>query len=133
MYIAVTADGKDLESPVAEVFETCRYLLIVDMDSMETEAIENTFGKPEEDLSKRILDRDCEAVITGQISPEAFEIVAGACVTRYLGIGHTAGNALDLMQRYALDLIKSADGSDSCEDHDHEGSCDGHHHDEDEE
>ncbi len=126
MLIAVTADGRDLSSPVAGQFESCRFLLIVETDDMRFDACENT-GNPKA-LTDEIIRRDCEAVITGGFTPETFNAIADACVTRYDGNGLTAADALDRMDKNTLGYITNADGSDSC--HSHGESCDCGDHDE---
>lgn len=124
MFIAVTAEGKDLESQVSSRFDSCKYLLIVNMDNMIVESFRNENAMCSENLSKIIIERECEAVITGELNPEAFELMAGACITRYIGFGQSAKYALVLMEQYALRLIKNTEGTDEC-DGDHHG---GHHH-----
>ncbi|NLE73006.1 MAG: hypothetical protein GX604_00005, partial [Actinobacteria bacterium] len=42
---------------------------------------------------KTILDHDCEALIAGKLSEEAFQVLADAAVTRYCGTGMTAAYA----------------------------------------
>ena len=45
MNIAVACDGKSLSDRVSDHLGSCRYLLIVDMDTMSVKAIENTFER----------------------------------------------------------------------------------------
>jgi len=125
MFVAVSAEGQALTSPVSAKFEECKYVLIVNMDNMDVETIEN-IGM-ETDLAQKIIDCDCEASITGELSSQTFEMLADACVTRYYGYGHTAKEAIVLMERYALKLIRNVDMSDDCLSEQTEGSCDGHH------
>lgn len=129
MYIAVAADGQTVESQVSEEFITCRYLLIVDLDSMAVKAIENSGDPLGEPLSHKVNDYNCEVVITGKLTPEAFEILAGDCITRYDGYGHCVKDALVLMDQYKLKLIRNPEGTDDCVGEHSEGSCDENHHD----
>ena len=41
MKVAVTASGKDLDSPIDPRFGRCAYFMIVDTDSMSFEIFEN--------------------------------------------------------------------------------------------
>ncbi len=116
MNIAVAADGKSMDSPVSEKFVSCTHLLIVNMESMEFEALENKGGPFGEVLSRKIVEYDCEAVITGELTQQAFDIIADNNVTRYDGRGHTVSKALDLMNRYVLKLIRNVKGTDECDD-----------------
>lgn len=112
MLIAVSAEGWELSSAVSEKFESCRWLLLIETDTMAIEAIENN-GEGEA-LAEKIIDRDCEAVITGSFTPEVFNLIAGACITRYNGVGLTASEALERMDKNCLDYIRYADENDTC-------------------
>ena len=69
------------------------------------------------------MEHDCEAVICGPMEKEAFEIVAGAGVTRYLGSGHTVQHAYSYMNRYKLELIRDYIGGPGPFGHSHSGAC----------
>jgi len=118
MKIAVTAEDKSLDSQVSDKFEKCLYLLIVNMNDLSITAIKNDESSGE-DLANEVLKHDCEALITGDIQPKAFDILADAFVTRYLGVGHSVQKALELMEERLLELIKTFDGKDSCGGHQH--------------
>lgn len=119
MYIAVTADGEDLNSKVSREFKFCKYLLIVNMENLRLYVIRNDSEMPEETLAEKVIDYDCEAIITGKLSPPVFDILADACVTRYAGSDFIAAEALDMMENYQLKMIVNHEGADK---------CDGHHH-----
>lgn len=121
MLIAVSADGKDLSGAVSERFEECRYLLMIETDAMSCEAIEKTGDALA--LARTIVDRDCEAVITGSLTPEIFNVIADACVTRYQGGGLTAAEALDRMEKNDLDYIRYADEHGVCPGEHSGGEC----------
>jgi predicted Fe-Mo cluster-binding NifX family protein len=92
-------------------------MLIVNAESMEVTVIHNsdvTEDLAGEQLAQKVLDHDCEAVITGLIRSVAFELLAGAGVTRFLGTKHDGAMALVFMHANKLDLIRDADGGDSC-------------------
>lgn len=117
MNIAVAADGKTLDSKVSEELKKCSYLLIVNMDNLNVKALKNDNSAEDsygEDLAGEVLKYDCEAIITGKIEPKAFNILADACVTRYLGAGRSAQDALGLMEKNSLEFIKNYDGSEGC-------------------
>ena len=99
MNFAVTADGNSLDSQVSEKFEQCLYLLIVNMNDLtlivlKTEGLSGT--SPDDALARKVLEYNCEAVITGNINQSAFEILADAQITRYFGFGHSVKDALEL-------------------------------------
>lgn len=101
MNIAVTADGEGLDSQVSERFELCSYLLIVTMDDMTITVLKN-----DEQSVQKVLEYNCEAVITGNIEQTAFDILADAYITRYYGAGHSVREALELSEKKQLKLIK---------------------------
>ena len=120
MKIAVTADGKSLDSKVAEEFEECLYLLIVNMEDLNITAIKNdnlSESSSGEKLGNEVLKYDCEALITGKIRPLAFDKLADACVTRYFGIGNSVQNAIELMKNRSLKLLRNYDGTEKCDGH----------------
>jgi predicted Fe-Mo cluster-binding NifX family protein len=127
MYIAVAADGKGLGSLVSNDFVSCEQLFIVNMDSMTIETFENP-GEPKgEDLARKVVEYKCEAVITGKLTQEAFDIIADDDITRYDGRGCSVRDALAMMDRNTLKLIKNVEGTDECDSQHDESSCDGHH------
>jgi predicted Fe-Mo cluster-binding NifX family protein len=121
MLIAVAADGQELNSKVSAKFETCKYLLIVETDTMSFEAIKNNGDSAE--LAQITAERDCEAVITGEFSVDTFNTLAEACITRYNGYGHTVRDALIWMDKNSLEYIRYADENDKCHGDHSGGEC----------
>jgi predicted Fe-Mo cluster-binding NifX family protein len=114
MFIAVAADDQSMESLVSEEFISCKYLLIVNIENMEFKALENKDDPLGEAMAHKITKYNCEAVITGKLTPHAFDIIADNCITRYDGRGHTVKDALVLMDQDALKLIRNPEGTDEC-------------------
>jgi predicted Fe-Mo cluster-binding NifX family protein len=124
MLIAVSAGGRETLSAVSKKFETCRWLLFVETDNMSIEAVRNDQEKGPEALAKMVVERDCEAVITGSFTPDIFNIIADACITRYCGTGLTVKEAVERMDRDALDYIRYADENDTCHGEHSGAACD---------
>lgn len=124
MLIAVSAGGRELLSAVSKRFETCRWLLFVETDDMTIDAVRKTEDILPETLAKMIAERDCEAVITGSFTPEIFNIIADACVTRYRGTGLAVKEAIARMENNTLEYIRNADGIDTCQSDHGGGECD---------
>lgn len=117
MNIAIAVDGDSMLSPVAEQFERCTSLLIVDTETMDVLVVSNpetTEKLAGQRLAESVLEHNCECVITGLIRHTAFELMANGNVTRYFGRGHRAIEALDLMGNRALEFIRDADGGEGC-------------------
>jgi len=122
MNIAVTADGESLDSQVSEKFELCSNMLIVNMDDLSVIIIktnELSGNLTEEDLANKVLEYNCEAVITGDICQTAFNILTDAYVTRYFGAGHSVKDALELSEKRELKFIKDECTGDHAHDRDH--------------
>jgi predicted Fe-Mo cluster-binding NifX family protein len=121
MNIAVAGEDQNLESVVSEKFIACRYLVIVNMNNMEFISFENKDDQLGEALVRKITACRCEAVITGIMTPYVFDILAGNGVTRYDGRGYTVKEAISLMDRHGLKLIRNLQGTDNC-DHNHDNA-----------
>lgn len=77
MKVAVSATGSDLNAAVDRRFGRCPWFLFVDAASLDFDAVEN---KHADDASgagtacaQLVLEHDAEAVISGQVGPNAFE------------------------------------------------------------
>jgi len=51
MYLAMTMDGKNLESNVSQRFEECNYLLVVNTDDLSVNVIENSDDFTQESMA----------------------------------------------------------------------------------
>jgi predicted Fe-Mo cluster-binding NifX family protein len=123
MNIAIAVDGDLMESPVSQQFERCSNLLIVNVETMDVTVIPNSKESDKiagDRLAKVVLQYNCEAVITGMIRTTAFELIAGASVTRFLGVGYNGAQALKLMHTNSLEFIRDADGAKGCGDSHHQ-------------
>lgn len=112
MKIAVAANGNTLEDMIPDTFEESAFLLIVETDDGTYEAFKNPEGRGGAGMAmtREILKQDCEAVICGVIEKEAFEELAAAQITRYMGANRSAADALNLMDTYKLDIIRVPKG-----------------------
>lgn len=115
MNVAVTAEGQTLNDKVSSRFEGCGYVLIVSLPDMGVRAIAREADMTGEQLAGAVIDADCEALITGALSPEPFERLVKACITRYDGAGYSVGEALGLMENFGLKLIRNLEGTDDCD------------------
>ncbi|EQB22221.1 Iron-sulfur cluster assembly scaffold protein IscU [Dehalobacter sp. UNSWDHB] len=93
------------------------HLMLVDVDKYEILEIISSSDPTARDVSfaEQAVKWDCEAIICGDIDQTAFEILADQGVTRYLGAGHTALEAIELMNAYHLPLIKEYNGGEGCQ------------------
>lgn len=115
MNIAITTSDPTLASMVFSEFALTPFLLIVNVDSMACKPIAHTCRPgSDQDLARMVLEHNCEAVLTGKLSQEAFKILADQHVTRYAAANMSARKAMKSMEKRELELIRNADGSPTC-------------------
>jgi len=99
MKIGVAASGKDLDSLVDMRFGRCRYFLIVDSETEEFEAVENTaaqaFGGAGVSAAQLVVNKGAGAVIAGNFGPKAFNVLTASGVKIFGGVkGITVASAV---------------------------------------
>jgi predicted Fe-Mo cluster-binding NifX family protein len=115
MKIAMTMDGTALESAVSSEFDSSPYLLVVRRSETALEAIEEIGDLTAEQLAQKIIDLNCEGIITGNFkSQPAFDLLADAGLTRFRGAGHSGFETLALMKNKTLPLIRNFAGTEGC-------------------
>lgn len=115
MKVAMTMDGNTLETSVSSEFDAGKYLVVVSRSESTIVAIEIIGDLTAENLAQKIIDLNCEGIVTGKfLSQKAFDILADACVTRYLGTGLSGIEALDMMNKRTLPLIRNYKGTNGC-------------------
>ncbi|MFO8133242.1 MAG: NifB/NifX family molybdenum-iron cluster-binding protein [Thermoplasmatota archaeon] len=112
MKIAISTTGSSLDDPVDQRFGRCPAFLLVDTDTTETEALDNrnaqARGGAGIQAAQQLAQAGVEAVITGNIGPNAFQTLQAADIDIYTGASGTAGDAL---QRYKNGELETADGA----------------------
>jgi predicted Fe-Mo cluster-binding NifX family protein len=101
MKIAVSADGADLEARVAQKLGISKYLIIVDLDSGDFEAIPNP-GAPEQrgagiQAVVLIISKDVKVVLTGWCSPAVRHQLTTNGIEVISGLSGTVG---ELVEKY---------------------------------
>jgi predicted Fe-Mo cluster-binding NifX family protein len=99
MKICVTSEGNGLDSPVDAHFGRCRYFLIIDTDTMDYEAVENAAvgaaGGAGVQSGQLMSTHEVEAVLTGNVGPNAFHTLNAAGVEIYTGVEGSVQEAVD--------------------------------------
>ncbi|WP_373484171.1 hypothetical protein [Acetobacterium sp.] len=115
MKIAMTTNGKTLDSLISDNFDANQKFLVVKISDMSTEEIAISNDLTAADLAQKVIDLNCEGIITGNfLSEKAFDLLADGCVTRYLGSGYSVAEAIKLMEKRTLPLIRNFEGTDKC-------------------
>ena len=101
MKIAVSATAPYLDADLDPRFGRCQYLLVVDSESMEFEAIENPAmtapGGAGIQAAQLIVEKGVEAVVTGDCGPNAYQVLSTAGIPVYAG---TSGKLRDVVEAF---------------------------------
>jgi predicted Fe-Mo cluster-binding NifX family protein len=111
MKVAVSAAGPNLDSPVDPRFGRCQFLLIVDIDSLDFEAVENPAvmapGGAGIQAAELMANRGVEAVITGNCGPNAYQVLSAAGIEVFVG---ASGSVRQAMESYRRGELRAALG-----------------------
>jgi predicted Fe-Mo cluster-binding NifX family protein len=112
MKICITSTGPGLEAEMDPRFGRCQYFIFADPESLELEVIENpnlgASGGAGIQSAQLVANRGVEAVITGQVGPNAYSTLQAGKVRIITGI---AGKVRDLLEKYKNgELTSSAQG-----------------------
>jgi predicted Fe-Mo cluster-binding NifX family protein len=101
MKICVTSIGNNLDSDVDPRFGRCKYFLIIDTDSMNIKSISNdsmmASGGAGIQAAQMVANEGVEAVITGNIGPNAFQTLKAAGIKIITGVN---GKIKDVVERF---------------------------------
>ncbi|MDP8247862.1 MAG: NifB/NifX family molybdenum-iron cluster-binding protein [Candidatus Tritonobacter lacicola] len=99
MKVIVTSQGTDLESQVDPRFGRCANFIIVDTESLEFSAVPNAaggaIGGAGIQAGQFIAEQGIEAVITGNVGPNASRVLSGAGIKIYVGASGTVRQAVE--------------------------------------
>jgi predicted Fe-Mo cluster-binding NifX family protein len=101
MKIAVSATGPTLGAEIDPRFGRCQYFIIIDPETMQFEALENSSamagGGAGISTAQTIAGKGVEAVLTGNCGPNAYEVLSAAGIKVITGV---AGKVQDAIQGY---------------------------------
>ena len=107
MKICVTAASKGLDATVDSRFGRCRYFIILDSDTMEHEILENASVAASSgagiQAAQTIVNKGVEVVITGNVGPNAFQVLSSAGVKVATG---ASGIVRDVVEKYEKGELK---------------------------
>ena len=112
MKVAVSAIGTDLDAPVDIRFGRCQYFIIVDSDTLEFEAIKNPniglMSRAGIQSGKMMADRGVQAILTGEIGPNAFQMLSAAGIQVITGVNGTVREAIHKLNSDQLQPVSRA-------------------------
>ena len=110
MKICVTAQGNNLESSVDPRFGRCQYFIIIDPDTLEFEAVENSnvsaSGGAGIQSGQLMVNKGIEVVLTGNVGPNAFATLQAANINVIVGVTGTVKQAIEKYKKGELKTTK---------------------------
>jgi len=114
MKIVVTASGADLGAQAHPAFGRCPTYVFVDTETMQCEAVENpaanATGGAGIQAAQFVVERGAQAVVTGNVGPNAFQVLQPAGVPIHLFSGGTVRQAVEAYKAGELPATGGASG-----------------------
>lgn len=111
MKIAVSAAGNTMESSLDQRFGRAASFIIVESQTMAYEAIDNSAaassGGAGISAAQLIVDKGAEAVITGNVGPNAMNVLKAANMDIYKGNAVSVKENVELLKKGALEKIST--------------------------
>ncbi len=100
MKICISTTGKDLTASVDPRFGRAQRYIIIDTETKAFECIDNAAamsgGGAGTKAAQVVINKAVQAVLTGNIGPNAFTVLNAAGITIYTGVSGTVQEAVDL-------------------------------------
>ena len=105
MKICITSKGKDLNASVDPRFGRCQNFFVVDTESLEFVNFENPYidstGGAGIQSAQFVAEKDVEAVLTGNVGPNAFQSLKAAGIDVITGVSGSVSDAVDKFKKGA--------------------------------
>ena len=113
MKVAVTSQGKELSSEIDPRFGRAKWLLLVDTETEVVGTYDNTVNLNLAQgagiqTGQNVVNLGAEAVITGNIGPNAYKTLSTANVKVYLSEVKTIQEAVELFKAGELNEVQEA-------------------------
>jgi predicted Fe-Mo cluster-binding NifX family protein len=113
MKVAVTSQGKDLASEIDPRFGRAKWFLIIDTETGEFESYDNALNLNAAQgagiqTAKNVADWAAEAVITGNVGPNALKTLNAANIKIFLTEKRTVQEAIDSFKTGSLREVDQA-------------------------
>ncbi len=112
MWIVVSSNGVNLEAQSSPVFGRCPYFLFVDTEGMAFEAVENpalaSGGGAGVQAAQFVVEKGAQAVVSGNVGPNAFQVFQSAGIPVYSFGGGTVREAVEAFKAGRLAALGGA-------------------------
>ena len=113
MKVAITSQGRDLNSPVDPRFGRAKYFVVVDTETGDFAAHDNSQNLNAVQgagiqAGRNVVDLGVHAVITGNVGPKAFATLQAGGVKVYVGASGTIAEALVKFKAGELQCVSKA-------------------------
>ena len=113
MKVAVTAQGPDGTSPVDTRFGRAKWIVVVDTDAGKSQAHDNKVNLTLAQgagiqTGQNVANLGADAVITGNLGPNAYKTLAAAEVRVFLASGDTVEQVVAAFERGELQEVQRA-------------------------
>ena len=113
MKVAVTSQGQELSSEIDPRFGRARWLVVVDTETGKSEVRDNTVNLNAAQgagiqTGQNVANLGVDAVITGNIGPNAFRTLSAAGVRTLLAKKQTVAEAIDVFKAGGLKEVDQA-------------------------
>jgi predicted Fe-Mo cluster-binding NifX family protein len=113
MKVAITVQGHELSSPVDLRFGRARWILVVDTESGQYQVHDNTvqLNLPQGagiQTGQNVANLGVEAVVTGNVGPNAFRVLNAAHIKIFLAGQQTAEQAVAAFKEGRLQNVEQA-------------------------
>ena len=114
MKAIVTSQGRELNSPVDPRFGRAKYFLVVDTETGEFSAADNSQNLNAAQgagiqAGKNVVDLGAEAVITGHVGPKAFATLQAGGIAIHTG---ATGTVAEAVEQFKAGTLKQSSGAD---------------------
>jgi predicted Fe-Mo cluster-binding NifX family protein len=112
MKIGITSTGENLDADIDQRFGRCRNFIIVDTESMEFIVLSNenamASGGAGIQAAQTVAKAGVKAVVTGDMGPNAFQILSAAGIMVFTGANGTVNQAIEKYKKGELKETESA-------------------------
>lgn len=111
MKVCISSTGRDLDANLDPRFGRCQVFLFVDTETQETEAVENpaamSGGGAGTKAAQLVSERGAEAVLTGNVGPNAYAALEAAGIKIFTGLSGVCREALNSFDQGSVTSVNA--------------------------